>query len=349
MGPTIRVDGQWLSTVVASWGDLEVTHGRNGPVAASWSMAMLDDARPECLTRNAVVEIYTGPRSYWSGTLGEPDWSSLTFTAIGIARAGEAAECLNGSGQVTSKLNTAIDQAIARGVVGWVRGADFGNTDLAGPEGGAGVDDPNPGKLNELLDAWASENGKQWRVSASGLLTWYVEDETAPSWLVLPGAAVMGVADDDVTDRVFLRYRSSSAGQLRTASYPAATPPGGIERRATIVDLGAMTSTRATNIAEGIYNKLLAGRTGWSNAIEVSPEQVTDLGGNPADLTLIRAGESVRVLGARDPRGATRYIDVVIDETRYQPGERTILLQPVGMVAHTWEQVLADAGAVSAT
>lgn len=341
---TLRVGSTWLDSV-AAWGDLEITHGRNGSQAASWTMALRPGQRPPAMVRNAWVGIYDGPRLTWSGTLSSPDWDGLAFEAVGIARAGEGAECLTSGGAITSKPNTAIDAAINRGVVPWSRGADFGNTDMAGPEGGTGVSDPEPGKLNELLDQVAVESGQQWRVSAAGLLTRYTESEASPSWLVQPGVAEMGEADDDVTDRVFVRYFSSTASAYRTASYPATTPTGGIERRASVTHLGPMDATRATAIAQGIYTRMQSGRTGWTNGFEVGRQQITDLGGNPADLSLIRPGQTVRLLGMRDPRGASHSTDVVIGETVRSPAERTIQINPVGLVAATWEQVLEQANA----
>lgn len=348
-GSEIYVEGRPLSTI-AGWGDLEYVDGRNGPWEATWSMALKPNDWPAELHRNAQVEITCGPNLVSAGTLGEPDRDSMQFTMIGISRAGEGAECLNGSGQVTSKLNTAIDQAIVRGPTRrWVRGGDFGNTDLAGPEGGPGVDDPNPGKLNELLKQRTIESGLQWRVHPEGLLVPYAEDESTPDWLVLPGAATMGVADDDVTDVVFLRYFSSTAGQLRTAQYPASTPEGGIERRASITHLGPMNSTRATAIAEGMWRRMLEGRTGWTNGIELTVGQIITPGGQLADFSLIRGGQAVRLMDTPDPRGVGQDLDVVIDEVRRAPASQTIQLNPVGLVARTFEQVAEEANAREAS
>lgn len=341
----IYIEGRPLSTI-AGWGDLEYVDGRNGPLEATWTMSLKPGERPAELHRNAQIEIASGLTLVSAGTLGEPDWDELKFTMIGISRAGEGAECLNGSGQVTSKLNTALDQAIARGVTRrWVRGADFGNTDIAGPEGGSGVDDPQPGKLNELLNLKTTESGMQWHVSPEGLVTRYTEDESAPDWLILPGAAPMGVADDEVTDVVFLRYFSSTASQLRTARYPADTPEGGIERRASITHLGPMTGTRATGIAEGMWRKMLEGRTGWTNGIELTVGQIITLGGQPADFSLIRGGQTVQLQDTPDPRGVSLDLNVVIDEVRRAPATQTIQLNPVGLVARTWEQVMQEANA----
>lgn len=339
--PQIRVGGMWLSTI-AGWGDLEVKHGRNGPFEATWNMALGDTERPSPLIRNARVEIYAGPTMVWCGCLGQPDWDAKSFAAIGIARQAEGAECMTSGGAITSKPNTAIDQAAARDVVWWTRAGDFGNTDIAGVEGDVSNDDPDPGKLTDLLDLWARENDSQWRVTADGRLVIDPEDETEPDWLILPGVGVLGEADDDVADRVFIRYNDSTAGKIRYASYPASTPANGIERRGSVVKRGPMTSTRALAIATGMYRQAQAGRIGWTNGIEVTDQQIITKGGHPANLALIRAGQTVRMLDTPDPRNGGRNLDFVIGESTWRPVERTVQLNPVGMVKRTWEELLAD-------
>lgn len=339
---------EWPLEAVAAWGDLEVIHGRNGPREMTWEMALGPRERPHPLIRNAAVELYDGPLLIWAGSLSQPDWNSLRFVAIGIAELGDGAECLSG-GAVTSKPNPAIDSAISREVVPWIRGYDFGDDPIAGDDGAAGVDDPEPGKLGELLDKWEleDEDGGKWHVAPSGLVTKRVEDVTKPLWFVRPGVAQVGAADDDVTDRVFLRYFSSTAGRSRTASYPAATPRGGVERRASITHLGPMTSTRATNIAKGMYRKAQEGRIGFTNGIEVTSRQLSDRGNHDANLAQVLAGDPVQVQDTQDPRGSSAGLDFafVLDETRWRPADDVIQLNPVGLVSRSWEQVVIDANA----
>lgn len=334
------VDGVPLATVGA-WSDVEIKHNRNGAYEATWTMALRDNQRPRCLRSKAQVEVHAGTRRVFAGTLGQPDWDSLEFAAIGIARQGEGAECFTASRSLTSKPNTAIDQAIARGVTNWVRVSDFGNTDIAGPEGDSSHDDPEPGKLSDLLNLWAEENNSQWRVLNDRRLM-IAADDTAPRWFIVPNAGVLGVADDDVTDAVSLRYFDSTANLRRTAVYPATTPPQGIERKASVIDSGPMSASRAMSIATGIYTKALGGKVGWSNGLELFEGQILTAGGRLANLALIRPGQVVRMLDTIDPRNGRHSLDFVIDETIWRPGERSIQLNPVGLAARTWEQILTD-------
>lgn len=345
--PQIRVGGHWLSTI-AAWGDLDVKHGRNGPTEVTFGMALGRTERPSPLIRNAWTEVYAGPHLIWSGTLGQIDWDSRTFAAIGISRQGEGAECMTGGGAITSKPNTAIDAAIARDVANWTRVDDFGNTDIAGVPGDASNDDPDPGKLNELLNLWAFENESQWRVTADGRLIIAPEVESEPDWLIMPGAGELGVAEDDVTDRVFLYYRDSTANRTRVVSYPASTPVNGVERQASVIKRGEMSAARALAIATGIYKWAQRGRTGWTNGVELSDQQVTTLGGQPANLALILPGQTARMLDTPDPRDSGRNLDFVIGDTSWTPDSRTIQVNPVGLAKRSFEQILTIARAEAA-
>ena len=338
----LRVDGVWVETVAAI-GDVEIRWTRNGPDEATWSMALRDNDRPTFLRRGARVEIFAGARSVFPGALGQPDWDSKQFAAIGAARLGESAQCLTAAGAVTSKPNTAFDQAAARGVVPWTRVDNFGNADIAGPEGDGSHDDPDPGSVNDLADLWALEEDSQWRVTDDLRMVIAPEDEDAPKWFILPNAGELGVSDDETVDRVFLRYFDSTANRNRTVSYPAVTPAGGSERRASVVSRGAMSAARATTIAAGIYRKALAGRAGWTNGVELMEEQIRTAGGLAANPALIRGGDTARLLGAADPRHpGCRWLDFVIDEAIWRPADRQIQLNPVGLAARTWEQILTD-------
>lgn len=337
----LRIGSTPLATV-AAWGDLELKHGEHGPLEATWTMALRGKDRPSCLRRGALVAAYAGAERCWSGVLTEPDWDGKQFAAIGISRLGEGALCLNGTGAVTSKPNTAIDQAAARGIVTWVRSSDFGNADIAGPEGGSGVDDPEPDSLDGLLNLWADEQDSQWYVHPDRRLVEQPVDETAPTWLIIPGAGVLGVADDDITDQVALRYLDSGSGRYRTAFYPPASLPGGVERRASVTHRGPMTLARATSIAQGIYVKAQAGRAGWLNGLDLVEEQILTRGGLKPNLARIRPGQTARMLDAFDPRTGRGYLDFVIAETTWRTAERRIQVNPVGLAAATWEQILTD-------
>lgn len=162
---------------------------------------------------------------------------------------------------------------------------------------------------------------------------------------MLPGADELGVADENVTDVVFLRYADSTAGVNRTARYPATTPTGGIERRASIVHLGPMSAADATSRAEGMWRRAGEGRTGWTNGLTLRTGQVITPGGLWANFSQMLPGQVFRVMGQRDPRGVTADINVLADETVWRPkrGAHELQMNPIGLAARTWEQVMEEA------
>lgn len=342
-----------LSTV-APWGDIEVTHRRPGPWACSWEISLPGRPGtrrwPRMLVEKAWVEVYSDTRRTWSGVLDQPDRNSGLLRAVGIARLGEGVQPFNGSGAITSIPNVLLDAGIARGALPWHRGGDFGDTPIGGPDGGTGVEDPDPGSTQDVLNAvsiqssGANSHDHQWYVTPEGLLSARVEDENSVDWLILPGAEELGVASDDRTDVVCLRYLSSASGVARTARYPATSPPGPIERKASIVHLGPMSPTDALDRAEGMWRACLAGRTGWTNGLLLRPGMVTSLGGQRADLSRILPGDAVRVMDQPDPRyGRSGDIQLVLDETIWRPGRMEKQINPAGLAARTWEQVMEDA------
>lgn len=337
--PEIRVGG-WQMSGIAPWGDLKTNTRLVGDWQASWSMIRGPRKhlqRHPALVYGAPVEVMYGPVCVWCGSLTEPDWDSGELIALGAPREAEGALSLTATGTMTTKPNTAIDEAIARGALSWTRGDDFTNTAIGQADGAGDLK-----SVARLLDAWAEDedNLNGWRVDRRRILRSVADDETAPDWYITPGAGEMGAADDDRVDRMFVRY-TAAGGALATASYPAVTPAGGIERGADITNRGELTSAKAESIAQGIWRKM-QGRSGWTNGLSVSRSQVTTPGGIAANFALIKAGDAMRLLGVQDPRGLAHNVDVVIGETDYDWSAGTIQLNPVGLAARTFEAVLEE-------
>lgn len=328
--PEVRVGGHWLTTLMPRggwWGELETGTRLTGDWQASWRIIFPGNWCHPALVFGARVEVYYGPIVVWVGTLAEPDWDAGTFTATGACREAEAALALTPTGVATTAPNTAVDAAISRGVVSWNRVGDFGTTPVGETEGDGGLT-----TLASVLNAWAQENSSGWRIDRNRSLVTSPTSESTVDWYIVPGSGVLGSADEDRVDRVFVRYISSSTGRLATASYPASTPAGGVERPVDITDRGRMTSTKATSIAQSIWTPL-QGRSGWTNGLTLKRGQVTTPGGVPADLSRIRAGHSIRLLGVPDVRGVAQNTDVVIAETEYDWTEDEIQINPVGKAA----------------
>lgn len=337
--PEVWIDGWWLSSI-APWGDLKTSTRLVGDWQASFSIIRTPRQkmlRHPAFVYGAEVRVMLGPVRSWVGFLTEPDWDSGELVALGAPREAEGALALTATGQTTTKPNTAVDQAITRGALNWTRGDDFGSTAIGESDQTADIK-----SVARLLDAWADEDGNgQWRVGRDRVLRAVADDETDPDWFITPGSGELGAADDERIDRVFVRYFDSADSTYRTTSYPAATPAGGIERGADITGRGPITATKADSIALGIWTKM-QGRSGWTNGLTVNRSQVTTPGGIAANLGLIKAGDSMRLLGVPDPRGLAHHIDVVIGETDYDWKAGEIQLNPVGLAARTFEAVLEE-------
>ena len=326
------------------WGSLHTKTILTGDDEATWSFLKPSNrvlSRHPALVYGAPVDIKIGPCVIAAGVLTEPDWDAGTLTMVGAPHEAEAALCFNGSGQTTTKPNTAADQAITRGAIGWTRVGDFGTAAIGN------ADDATSGLtyLDQLLNAWADQAnagaGSGWAITPRReLVVTGAPVAGAPRWFIAPDSGVLGQADDSRIDRVFVRYVSTASGNpLATASYPATTPLGGREAGVNITTRGPVAPTTAANIAKGIWSRL-QGQSGWTNSLTLDRSQITTPGGAPARLEFVRAWDTVRLLGVHDPRSTAHHLDVVIGATDLDHDADSIQLDLVGLAARSLEDVL---------
>lgn len=329
----------WLSSIVPQgWGELEHSTRTNGSWDASWTIPanpLTRNWRHPVLVYGALVEVTLGPVVIWSGVLDEPDWDSGTFSASGASREAETTLGLDGSGNSSTAPNTVIDAAIAAGDLTWTRVGDFGTTAVGDANGGLV-------SLSSILDAWALKNNSRWYVNARRQLVIDPVDETTADWLIVPGSGVLGSSSDERVDRIYARYIDSATGQRATVFYPT-TGTKRVKKPLDLTDRGAMTSTAAQGIAQAKWTEL-QGRSGWTNGLTVSNGQVTTVGGGTADLALIKAGDTVCLLGVPDVRGVPHNTNVVLAETAYNWEDDEIQLNPVGLAARDQEGALEQIG-----
>ena len=337
--PEVRVGGFWLSTIAPQgWGELKHTTRSNGSWQASWSIPIVRDWRHPALVYGAKVDLFLGPICIWTGTLDEPNWDAGEFVAIGVGRDAEDAVALDPAGNASTKPNEVIDAAIARGVLSWTRVGSFGTTPV-----GQKSDTDGLVTIQSVLDAWAQENNSRWLVNESRQLVIAPVDETKPTWFVVPGSGVLGSAADERVDRLFVRYIDSTTGRRETASYPSSTPAGGVERSVMSIGRGPKTPAQAAAIARTEWDKL-QGRSGWTNGLTLTRGQVTTPGGTVADLALVKAGDTLRLLGVPDARGLAQNTDIVIEDTDYDWTDDELQANPVGLAARDEESVLEQVG-----
>ena len=345
-----KVGGYWLHQIGA-YSDLTIIdRWPGGNFEVSWTLELPVGYTHPALRRGASVQVLDGGLVVWSGLLSQPDRSTWECVATGLSREAESGSsniaymALDGSGNSTSIPDVAIDAAIARGLP-WVRRDSFSATAYTD-----NADNSEPLRsLGDLLDLVATEAGKRWAVWADGAVV-LAADPTTPTWHLTPGAADLGYADDEYASTILGRYLRKSDLTYQTVIITDADAEAARGHREFSVDLtslGPITTAKATGIANGILAKGKS-RLGWTNGIEAGAWDITTPGGVSADLTLINAGDMIRLHGIWDERLSVPYLDVVIGERRYTVGEQTVQLTPVDYQARTLASVVEDVVAKAA-
>lgn len=339
MSIQIRVGGVWLSTI-AAWGELQWSHAADGGCKeASWRMDLPKTFTHTSLVRPAQVEIKAGSANVWQGFLSEPDMDDdATFTAQGLSALGKDYLCFDGSLNTTSTPDTAVDQAISRGLP-WVRRASLSSTAFA-----AGDQTDSLNYVGDLMGAWSDSVGKRWGVDADA--TVYAQaDPTTPLWHLAPGSGRLGLADDDYASDIYVRYLAAGAGYA-TATAGDSTSRTKFGRREFPVDAtdkGLLSGAAASLLGSALLEKGKA-RQGYTNGVEVTKYQLTYPGGSPAYLPFVKAGDLVRMHGVLSEQATpTPYVDWLIGETSYEAGSETITLTPAGLADRSLSEVMTTA------
>lgn len=337
-GEELRIDGVWVQSV-GHVGDLSwMDRWPGGCYEATWNMALATGARPACLHKGALVEVMAGAEPVWSGELADTGWSTGAFRADGLCRPAETYTAFDASLNTTTRGDVAVDQAIARG---WLA---LGRTGVTTATVNETTSTNQTNTVADVLDALADQQGQRWGVGADRYV-FMADDPTEPMWHMAPGVVELGTGGDEYASDVYVRYILTGTGVYTTASASVDDDTrdanGTIEYLVDATPLGAITALKAGNIAASI---LAGGRAkpGWLDGVEVTSAQVTTAGGEPASLSLIRAGDMVRLHGVYDPATGRNYADTILGETRCTKGAQTMPLAPVGLVSGTLAAVTEE-------
>lgn len=339
----VRVDGAWLHAI-APWGDLSWSHSWPGGCKdASFGAYFKPGERHPALTRGALLEVMDGPSAVWSGTLDELDWRAGEFKALGLVYDADDYPCIDGAGNATAVLATAVDQAI---VDGWQvsRGSSISLTPYVDAAEGLN-------SVAALAASQSDELGQRFAVRADRVVVMEA-DPTTPTWHISPGVVDLGLASDDYASTIVVRYQTTTgpyATSKRTDAAAAARfGPKFMGVNATV--LGPISAARADAIGDGHLTKGRA-RLSWTSAVDISPNELLTAGGSPAPLEMVVAGQMVRIHGIYDDlsylAGRT-HLDVVIGETSYVAGAQTIRLAPVGTAAEDFAGITEEIYAMTA-
>lgn len=337
----IRIGGPggiWLSSL-GDWGDLVVTHRWPlGPYEMTWGMTGVSGLRrrPPQIQTGAVVELFAGSLDpAWVGVLTQPDWSDGTFVAQGDCRVAESIPAMTTGLLTTSVPNAAVDYAIAQG---WWPGVTRpGNISsvayTAGDDGTAdATDDVN--MVGALLDSYTADAGLRWAIN-NYRQVYATTDPTTPMWDIATDTQALGVTSETLAGTVVARYQSSQSGARSSIMVGTQAPVVAVD----LTGRGYLTLAQATALCNTILTQAKA-TIGFTNPITVTPDQISHGGVSPHPA-LVRAGQRIRLLGQRDPRGPgldtgldlggdlAGTLSVVVGESIWTEADNTLTLSPV--------------------
>lgn len=347
----VKVAGRWLqqhgavSSVTWSdrWGE-----GPCGPDLASCSFAVDPGNDARWLRVGQPAEVHDDHGLVLGGVVAEVGRGFPREIHIrGWARRGEDYDAVDGSGNPTNTPQTAVQQAIGRGLQ-WNGYAAFSSSSI-------GTTEPTTRRLNDLLTQWATTTGQRWGVDAHGN-TFVTADPTAATdgvdyYLDAEGLDI-GVADDGFFTRVRARYVSGVDGGGNPSAWSTATADDAtaqaefdvIEYPMDLTALGPISPTTALSYAA--QQLALLTQPQWLSRARVTIGQLRTPGGNVAHLPAVRAGQLLRLHNVPTNIGGIRGelgIDVVIGETQHSDDDpASITIAPVNLAVRSLADEIAD-------
>jgi hypothetical protein len=314
----INVGGRWLS-MESFYGDVAVsTIWPGGSDELSWTLQVRPLRR---FSGGEDVIGYFGGVPVWRGHLLEPDPSQDQLTATGAFHEAYDYAALDATGAVSKIPDTAIDQAIVRGL-NWTRSTSVQST-IVNFDTTTG-----PVSLGALLDVMTSAQTQRWGVDPYRQ-PYTATDPTTPSYQTLPIAGGLGYALDDYASTLIGRYLDATTSTYKTRTITdtvAEAQHGHVER---IVDL-TFRGNRST--------------PQWTQSIEVVYGELLNPGGVPVSLETVTAGELLRVHGGFElaqRRNGLMYVDFVIGRTQLSGG--TLTISPIQLAPRNLTDVLSVA------
>lgn len=339
---TIVNGNTYLLSDIATVSDLTWTHGwPYGCLTASWAMSLKPNTYPRALTPGAWVEVWDGPVRVWSGYLSEPQpGDPWTLNAKGWYAPFASLLALDTTPAPTAIPATAVAEAISRASLPVTVGTTLSSTSISSADETISANYVLP-----LLNAYAEQLGQRWMVDADRVLT-VADDPTTAYYVLEKSDPLRGTADDDYVTDVYPRFVSSVDG---TTGDPdgwglghvsaASTPAGRREKAMDVTDLGQMTEATAEGHAQGQLD-LNSARMGYTESLTVGYGELLRPGGTPARLAQVQAaGRLLRSFNVADASGQVQLgmtADVVMGETTYRDGDRTIQVKPIGLAPRTF-------------
>lgn len=351
MALRVRVGGKWADMLGYAG---PVTYSTRWPIGcweATWEMDLAPDftdtaARPSSTNR---VEIFWGALRLWVGWLSEVERGGRgepwRFTAFGLARLANRYVALDDLGVPTSSASHAVTEAVVRGLPWQLPTLMPTWAPLTTDE-----ETVKPNRLGDLLDAAAEENGQKWAVFGDGIFT-FGTDATAAAWGLTPDVGMSSTTDEEYRTHIYARRVSSESGTpprpdgWETELVARAAPLGRYEDYLDLTGRGLMSEAQALGAAQGVLDST-GQRMAYVAPFEGTTVSLTSLGGIPAELALVRAGQAVTIWGLLDSLGNPAFgasTVITLGEVTYTDGDDTIRLAPVGMAARDVSSIIAEA------
>lgn len=334
-----------------------------GDTTCTLSLGLPVDADPYALTVGRMLEVRDGTRLVWAGTLNDPQRGTpWTVSGTGLSALAAGYEALDASGNLTTNPNTAVDQAISRGLQ-WHRPADLPTPTVTVPAT----------DLGSLLDAVALASSTSWTVAADGELSMLeVASPTTADYILDASTTPGGRTVDGFYTDLWAKYQppvsvtdptthavSIVAGPVTLIAAdknPAPDAPRPFGRREGIYDTtpgGPMNASDAQAMADGAL-ALVQPRANFTGSLPVVPGALLTLGGMPARLAQVRAGQVVRLVGVSpDPTlGELTFstsFPIVIGGWAYDAIADTAVLTPLGTKSRDLGSLLTLAAAAASS
>jgi hypothetical protein len=320
----LRINGTAATEIAAHTPPKWETWADGGCWTAEFAFAISARHQHQALKAGAFVEILRGPVPLWCGLLADPDRTTWQCTATGLAASLRTYLALDGGGNTTRNIGTAVTQAIARG---W-----RGTNPLPITGTAAGEADGNPVTVGQLLDDYAEQTGQRWGVDGAGVL-YMRPDPAAPSLLTAPGTAVFGQTSDDTPKRLAGRFFDG------TDYLTAFAGTGAPEEQVDLTDRGTLTLSAAEAILAGMLTR--QGEHAWTNSVRLHRNQLTTMGGEAEALASVVGGRMLRGQGlSYGSTGTAVRLDVVLGRTEYDYGDpEFITVEPINTAPRTLRAV----------
>ena len=159
-------------------------------------------------------------------------------------------------------------------------------------------------------------------------------DPSGPTLLAAPGSTMFSPANENAPKRLAGRYFDG------TSNLTALAGSGAPEQDVDLTDRGTLSLAAAEAVLAGMLSR--SGATGWVGSATLHREQLTTIGGQPANLASDLTGQMLRAHGVAEGFVAgAPWQDVVVGKTTYTAGDDSITIEPVNSAPRTLGDVIA--------